>query len=83
VQPAVKYVSALLWRHVDDAGIDRGLVDGFGRVAIQLSLFARFFQNGRVSRYAGYVVFGVIALTVLVAFFSIPGVLQWMQAHMS
>ena len=74
VQPAVKYMSVLLWRNVDDVTIDRGLVDGMGRVAVQLSLFVRVFQNGRVSRYAGYVLFGVIALTGLVALFSIPAV---------
>ena len=79
VQPAVKYLSALLWRNVDEAAIDRGMVDGFGRVAIQLSLFTRVFQNGRVSRYAAYVVFGAILLTTLVAIFSIPSVLRAVQ----
>ena len=71
--------SLLLWRNVDEAAIDRGLVDGFGRVAIQLSLFTRVFQNGRVSRYAAYVVFGAIVMTALVAIFSMPSVLSAVQ----
>ena len=62
IQPAVKYVSGVLWQHVDDAAIDQGLVNGTGRVSEQLSLFVRVFQNGRLSRYAAYFVVGVIVL---------------------
>jgi hypothetical protein len=62
VQPGIKYLAKLLWRNVDQTAIDEGLVDGTGRVAVQLSLFARMFQNGKVSRYAGYFVFGVVLL---------------------
>jgi NADH-quinone oxidoreductase subunit L len=79
VQPGIKYLAKLLWRNVDQTAIDEGLVDGTGRVAVQLSLFARMFQNGKVSRYAGYFVFGVVLLTVFVTVFSIPRVLQFMQ----
>ena len=63
-QPVTKYISGLLWEHVDDAAIDRGLVDGTGRVAVQLSLFARVFQTGRIARYASYFVLGVILILV-------------------
>ena len=79
MQPGIKYLAKLLWRNVDQTAIDEGLVDGTGRVAVQLSLFARMFQNGKVSRYAGYFVFGVVLLTVFVTVFSIPRVLQFMQ----
>ncbi len=64
VQPVVLYLSSVLWKHVDDAAIDRGLVDGAGRVSVQLSLFARVFQTGRVSRYVGYVVVGALLVVV-------------------
>ncbi|MCH8278660.1 MAG: hypothetical protein IIC12_07005, partial [Proteobacteria bacterium] len=65
-------VTAIQAHRLDQAAIDRGLVDGTGRVAVQLSLFARVFQNGRVSRYAGYFVAGVVFLTVFVAVLSLP-----------
>ncbi|RMG18869.1 MAG: NADH-quinone oxidoreductase subunit L [Planctomycetota bacterium] len=78
-QPATKFLAGLLWRNVDDAAIDRGLVDGTGRVAVQLSLFVRSFQNGQVARYAGYFVLGVLLLTTSVAIFSVPSVLHTVQ----
>lgn len=62
VQPATKYLSVLLWKHIDDATLDRGLVDGTGRVAVQLSLFTRVFQTGKVARYAAYFVAGAVLL---------------------
>lgn len=77
VQPMVKFVSDILWKHVDDTGIDQGLVDGTGRVAVQLSLFTRMFQTGRVSRYAAYVVMGVVALLV---FSHWPAIQAWVTS---
>lgn len=71
VQPAVKYLSGLLWEHVDDNAIDRGLVDGTGRVAVQLSLFTRVFQTGRVARYAAYFVVGAVVILACVHLYSI------------
>jgi NADH-quinone oxidoreductase subunit L len=82
VQPGTKYLAALLWRRLDETAIDQGMVDGTGRVAVQLSLFARVFQNGRVSRYAAYMVFGAIVLMGSVAIFSIPSVLAFTQRLM-
>jgi NADH-quinone oxidoreductase subunit L len=71
VQPVVKYLSHLLWEHVDDNAIDRGLVDGTGRVAVQLSLFTRVFQTGRVARYAAYFVVGAVVILASVHLYSI------------
>ncbi len=71
VQPVVKYLSTALWKHVDDTAIDRGLVDGAGRVSVQLSLFARVFQNGRVSRYVGYLVAGAVVVAIVPALFAL------------
>ncbi|MBL4845148.1 MAG: NADH-quinone oxidoreductase subunit L [Planctomycetes bacterium] len=71
VQPAVLYLSALLWEHVDDNAIDRGLVDGTGRVAVQLSLFTRVFQTGHVARYAAYFVVGAVVILASVHLYSI------------
>jgi NADH-quinone oxidoreductase subunit L len=65
LQPAVKSFSEVMWRWVDDATIDRGLVDGAGAVSNDLSTFARGFQTGRVGRYAGYFVIGALALPIL------------------
>ncbi len=65
VQPAVKHFSTVLWRWVDDEALDRGLVDGTGRVGRELSLFTRAFQTGRLSRYAGYLVAGAIGLPIV------------------
>jgi NADH-quinone oxidoreductase subunit L len=78
VQPAVKYLASLLWEHVDDAAIDRGLVDGTGRVAVQLSLFARVFQTGKVSRYASYILVGTIL--ILVSSHALPALFRFMAA---
>jgi NADH-quinone oxidoreductase subunit L len=71
-QPAVKYFSHVLWRWIDDETVDRGLVDGAGRVGKELSLFARAFQSGQVARYAGYVTLGAV-LIPLVALVIVPG----------
>ena len=65
LQPAVKSFAEVMWRWVDDATIDRGLVDGAGAVSNDLSTFARGFQTGRVGRYAGYFVIGALALPIL------------------
>ncbi len=65
LQPAVKSFSEVMWRWVDDATIDRGLVDGAGAVSNDLSTFARGFQTGKVGRYAGYFVVGALALPIL------------------
>ncbi|MGE0706486.1 MAG: NADH-quinone oxidoreductase subunit L [Planctomycetota bacterium] len=74
VQPVTRYLANVLWEHVDDAAIDRGLVDGTGRVAVQLSLFARVFQTGKVARYAGYFVLG--AVLILVFSHALPALLH-------
>lgn len=71
VQPAIKYLSGLLWEHVDDAAIDRGLVDGTGRVAVQLSLFTRATQTGQVARYAAYFVVGAVVILAGAHLFSL------------
>ena len=71
VQPAVKYLSGLLWEHVDDAAIDRGLVDGTGRVAVQLSLFTRATQTGQVARYASYFVVGAVVILACAHLYSL------------
>jgi NADH-quinone oxidoreductase subunit L len=68
VQPATKYLSHVLWKYVDDQAIDRGLVDGAGRVAGELSSFTRAFQTGQVARYASYFAMGAIALPLLTLF---------------
>ncbi|MCO5169021.1 MAG: NADH-quinone oxidoreductase subunit L [Planctomycetes bacterium] len=71
LQPATKYLSHVLWRWVDDEAIDRGLVDGAGRVGAELSHFTRSFQVGRVARYAGYFTIGAL-LIPLVALVLVP-----------
>ncbi|MBX3468236.1 MAG: NADH-quinone oxidoreductase subunit L [Planctomycetes bacterium] len=65
LQPATKYLSHVLWRWVDDETIDRGLVDGTGRVGAELSHFTRSFQVGRVARYAGYFTIGAVLVPVV------------------
>jgi NADH-quinone oxidoreductase subunit L len=72
LQPATKYLSHVLWRWIDDETVDRGLVDGAGRVGTELSNFTRAFQVGRVARYAGYFTSGVILIPLL-AFVLVPG----------
>jgi hypothetical protein len=62
IQPAVKYFSHMTWRWIDDETIDRGLVDGTGRVGNELSQFTRSFQVGRAARYAGYLTLGAVAV---------------------
>jgi len=65
-QPATKYLATIFWRYVDDGTIDRGLVDGTGRVGVELSNLTRALQTGRVARYAGYFVLGAVVLPLLV-----------------
>ena len=70
VQPATLAAADSLWRWVDDETIDRGLVDGTGRVGGELSNLVRASQTGRLSRYAGYFVLGAVGLPLLAIFTS-------------
>ena len=69
-QPVTKTTAESLWRWVDDETIDRGLVDGTGRVGLELSNLVRASQTGRLSRYAGYLALGAVGLPVLAIFTS-------------
>jgi NADH-quinone oxidoreductase subunit L len=56
--------SKTLWKLADDALLDRGIVDGFGRIARGMGELVTAFQTGRVARYAAYVAVGAVALLV-------------------
>ncbi len=52
----------LLWRWMDEAFIDRGLVEGTGKATGILAGGARLFQNGYVRTYALYMLLGIALL---------------------
>ena len=54
-----------LWEYVDDAFLDRGLVDGVGRLARGLGELVTSFQTGRVGRYAAYLAVGAVAILAI------------------
>jgi NADH-quinone oxidoreductase subunit L len=60
------------WVFVDDLILDRVLVDGAGRLAEALSLFARAWQTGRVPRYAAYFAVGVVAVLAAAVLLGVP-----------
>jgi NADH-quinone oxidoreductase subunit L len=73
IQPGTKDLSRVLWKYVDDKTIDGGLVDGTGRVGLELSNLVRALQTGRVARYAGYFALGAIVLPLLAVVLSAMG----------
>ncbi|MEZ6185232.1 MAG: NADH-quinone oxidoreductase subunit L [Planctomycetota bacterium] len=64
-QPAVKQLSYSLWRWFDDKTLDQGLVDGMGRVGVELSHMTRAAQSGRVSSYLRWFAMGAVVLPLL------------------
>ena len=73
VQPGVKDLSRVLWKYIDDKTIDGGLVDGTGRVGVELSNLVRSLQSGHVARYAGYFALGATAFPLLIVVLSALG----------
>ena len=65
IQPATKQLSYSLWRWFDDATLDKGLVDGMGRVGVELSHMTRAAQTGRVSSYLRWFALGAVVLPLL------------------
>jgi NADH-quinone oxidoreductase subunit L len=55
-------MASWLWEYVDTAFLDRGLVDGVGRLARGFGELVTSFQTGRVARYAAYVAVGAVAV---------------------
>ena len=66
VQPGVKEGARVLWKYIDDKTIDGGVVDGTGRVGVELSNLVRALQSGQVARYAGYFALGATAFPLLI-----------------
>jgi len=64
VEPFVR-LSGFLHRWADVAILDRGFVDGAGRLSTWVSEFVLIFQTGLVSRAAFYMALGAIAVLVL------------------
>ena len=67
-QPVAKETATALWRWVDDETVDRQLVDGTGRVGLELSNLARAAQTGRLSSYAAYLILGAVGIGLLAIF---------------
>ena len=61
VEPIFETARAL-WELVDDALLDRGIVDGAARLARGFAELMAELENGWVLRYAAYVAVGVIAI---------------------
>jgi len=57
-----QWLCSILWRNVDEAIIDKGLVEGTGKAAENVGTFARILQNGYIRTYALYIVLGVVIL---------------------
>lgn len=56
------WLFGVLWRSVDEAFIDKNLVEGTGRVTNRLGEIISPFQNGYIRTYALYILFGIIGL---------------------
>ncbi|MEZ0228664.1 MAG: NADH-quinone oxidoreductase subunit L [Planctomycetota bacterium] len=61
VEPVMAFAHGL-WEIADAAILDRGLVDGAGRLARGFGELASSLETGRVSRYAAYLAVGAVAL---------------------
>ncbi len=61
VEPVMAFAHGL-WEIVDVAILDRGLVDGAGRLARGFGELAGSFETGRVARYAAYIALGAAVL---------------------
>ncbi len=63
VEPVMAF-AGYLWQIFDVAILDKGLVDGTGRLAEGFGKLASSLQTGRVARYAAYLALGAAALVV-------------------
>ncbi len=61
VEPVMSFAHGL-WEVVDAAILDRGFVDGFGRLARGAGELASSLETGRVARYAAYVAVGAVVV---------------------
>ncbi|MGH9659868.1 MAG: proton-conducting transporter membrane subunit, partial [Bryobacteraceae bacterium] len=65
VRPLVDGSREILWKGVDNAGID-GMVNGIGAAARSIGAVLRTVQSGNIRSYATWVVFGAILLLITV-----------------